>query len=73
LIHIKDYGCGMDDETRQRIFEPFYTTKAIGEGTGLGLSTSLELVQQHGGTLTCQSEPGQGTHFIVSLPLPASA
>ena len=73
LIHIKDYGCGMDDETRQRIFEPFYTTKAIGEGTGLGLSTSLELVQQHGGTLTCQSEPGQGTHFIVSLPLQASA
>lgn len=69
LVHVKDYGCGMDEETRQRIFEPFYTTKAIGEGTGLGLSTSLELVQQHGGTLRCQSQPGQGTHFIVSLPL----
>ncbi|MFN8606824.1 MAG: HAMP domain-containing sensor histidine kinase [Vulcanimicrobiota bacterium] len=69
LIHVKDYGCGMDEETRQRIFDPFYTTKAIGEGTGLGLSTSLELVQQHGGTLSCQSQPGQGTHFIVSLPL----
>lgn len=69
LVHVKDYGCGMDDETRQRIFDPFYTTKAIGEGTGLGLSTSLELVQQHGGTLSCQSQPGQGTHFIVTLPL----
>ena len=69
LIHVKDYGCGMTDETRARIFDPFYTTKAIGEGTGLGLSTSLELVQQHGGTLSCQSQPGQGTHFIVALPL----
>ncbi|MBS2038147.1 HAMP domain-containing histidine kinase [bacterium] len=69
LVHVKDYGCGMDEETRQRIFDPFYTTKAIGEGTGLGLSTSLELVQQHGGTLSCQSQPGQGTHFIVALPL----
>lgn len=69
LVHVRDYGCGMDEETRQRIFEPFYTTKAIGQGTGLGLSTSLELIQQHGGTLSCQSQPGQGTHFIVSLPL----
>jgi len=69
LIHVRDYGCGMDEETRQRIFDPFYTTKAIGEGTGLGLSTSLELVQQHGGTLSCESQPGQGTHFIVALPL----
>ena len=71
LIHVKDYGCGMSEETRQRIFDPFYTTKAIGEGTGLGLSTSLELVQQHGGTLSCKSQPGQGTHFIVALPLNA--
>ena len=71
LIHVKDYGCGMDEETRQRIFDPFYTTKAIGEGTGLGLSTSLELVQQHGGTLSCSSQPGQGTHFVVALPLNA--
>lgn len=68
-IFVRDYGCGMDEATRQRIFEPFFTTKPIGQGTGLGLSTSLQLIQQHGGKLTCDSAPGQGTTFRVTLPL----
>lgn len=72
-IHVRDYGCGMDEATRQRIFEPFFTTKAIGEGTGLGLSTTLELVQQHEGKLDCESRVGEGTHFVVSLPLNGTA
>lgn len=72
LVHVRDYGAGMDDATRTRIFEPFFTTKPIGEGTGLGLSTSMELIQQHGGELACQSQPGQGTHFTVALPLEPS-
>jgi len=69
VVHVRDYGAGMDEATRSRIFEPFFTTKPIGEGTGLGLSTSMELIEQHGGELGCQSQPGQGTHFTVALPL----
>lgn len=68
-VHVRDSGAGMDEDTRARIFEPFFTTKPIGEGTGLGLSTSLELVEQHGGKLDCTSQPGAGTEFTVALPL----
>jgi len=69
LVSVRDYGAGMSEAVRLRIFEPFYTTKEVGRGTGLGLSTSLQLVQQHGGELTVESAVGQGTTFTVSLPV----
>ena len=69
-IEIEDNGSGMDKETRKRIFEPFYTTKAVGIGTGLGLSVSYFIItNNHSGTLTVESSPGIGTKFIIRLPL----
>jgi signal transduction histidine kinase len=65
-IHIKDTGCGMDEQTLERIFDPFYTTKD--EGTGLGLSISLKIMQSHGGTINVRSTPGRGTVFSLVFP-----
>jgi len=60
----------MDEKVRQRIFEPFYTTKPVGEGTGLGLSVSYMIItNNHSGTMEVESEPGYGTKFIIQLPL----
>jgi signal transduction histidine kinase len=68
-VQIEDNGAGMDEETRRRIFEPFYTTKEVGHGTGLGLSVSYFLINEnHKGSLTATSEPGQGTCFTLLLP-----
>lgn len=69
-IKISDNGGGIPDEVRDRIFDPFYTTKPVGKGTGLGLSISYQIiVERHQGTLTCHSTAGEGSTFIVELPL----
>lgn len=69
VIEIEDNGPGMPEHIKQRIFEPFFTTKAVGRGTGLGLSIVYSIIENHKGTLEVKTEVGQGTTFIISLPL----
>lgn len=70
IIQVKDNGTGMSEATKAKIFQPFFTTKPTGEGTGLGLSLAYDIVTKgHGGTIECESVEGEGTTFIVRLPI----
>ena len=68
-VEVEDTGCGIASDVRPHIFDPFFTTKGTGEGTGLGLSVSLGIVQRHGGEMLVESEEGKGTKFTIRLPL----
>jgi two-component system, NtrC family, sensor kinase len=68
-IRIRDNGTGISAEVKEKIFNPFFTTKPAGEGTGLGLSMSHDIiVKQHGGRIDVDTEPGQFTEFTIVLP-----
>ena len=68
VVEVRDTGHGIRREHIRRIYDPFFTTKGIGKGTGLGLSVSYGIVQEHGGAIFVESDPGQGTTFQVALP-----
>jgi len=69
-IGISDNGTGMTDQVKQRIFDPFYTTKAIGSGTGMGLAISHSIiVEKHQGEIKCLSVVGKGTEFMIRIPI----
>jgi signal transduction histidine kinase len=69
MISIKDNGPGIPDSIKEKIFQPFFTTKPTGQGTGLGLSLSYDIVKAHGGELMVESLESKGTRFIISLPV----
>ena len=67
-IEVADNGVGMQPEVLARVFDPFYTTRKVGEGTGLGLPICNSIVTAHGGTIGITSTPGEGTTFVIDLP-----
>ncbi len=69
IITVRDNGTGITDEIKNKLFEPFFTTKPVGEGTGLGLSITYNTVKKHNGSLNVESIPGEGTAFIITIPL----
>jgi len=69
LISVKDNGNGIPEHIKEKIFQPFFTTKPTGQGTGLGLSLSYDIVKAHGGELKVETKVGEGTEFIIQLPV----
>ena len=68
-ISVKDNGMGIPEKVREKIFQPFFTTKPTGQGTGLGLSLSYDIIKAHGGELKVETKEGEGAEFIIELPL----
>jgi signal transduction histidine kinase len=69
-IAIADNGSGMSENVQQSIFNPFFTTKPIGKGTGMGMSISYQIItEKHGGKLKCFSKPGSGSEFVIQIPI----
>jgi signal transduction histidine kinase len=69
LIKVKDNGNGISQNVMDKIFQPFFTTKPTGQGTGLGLSLSYDIVKAHGGELKVETEEGKGSEFIIKLAI----
>ncbi len=70
MIRVKDNGTGIPDAIKEKIMQPFFTTKPTGEGTGLGLSLTYDMVVKgHGGTIQVNTKIGEYTEFVISLPL----
>ncbi|MDA8388636.1 MAG: HAMP domain-containing sensor histidine kinase, partial [Nitrospiraceae bacterium] len=69
-VKIKDTGQGMDEELMEKIFEPFFSTKAAKGGAGLGLPISKKIMEEHGGSISVESSPGQGSTFLLNFPAP---
>jgi len=72
-ITVADTGHGIPPEDLPKIFDAFFTTKETGKGTGLGLTVVKGIIEEHGGTITAESEPGHGTTFTITLPLGGSS
>ena len=72
-VRVRDNGPGMSAGTAARIYEPFFTTKEVGKGTGLGLATTHAILREHGGAIACESLPGKGATFTVYLAMHAGA
>ncbi|MGH8528610.1 MAG: DAHL domain-containing protein [Nevskiales bacterium] len=72
-ISFEDNGCGMSADVLARVYEPFFTTKAAGKGTGLGMSIAQQIVQEHSGRIQANSQPGKGSQFVITLPVKQQA
>jgi signal transduction histidine kinase len=68
LIRVKDNGNGIPQKVLDKIFQPFFTTKPTGQGTGLGLSLSYDIVKAHGGNIQVETKEGEGSEFMIQLP-----
>ena len=69
MIKVKDNGNGIPQKVVDKIFQPFFTTKPTGQGTGLGLSLSYDIVKAHGGEIKVETKEGEGAEFIIQLPI----